>query len=59
MKKMSASQEKEFRDNIKEKHPNLPDYLIDSHVSAKNKYLAYIDSCWIKLDYNTLEDFNV
>ena len=43
MENMSASQEKEFRDNIKEKHPNLPDYLIDSHVSAKNKYLANIN----------------
>lgn len=43
MENMSASQEKEFRDSIKEKHPNLPDYLIDSHVSAKNKYLANIN----------------
>lgn len=43
MENMSASQEKEFRDNIKEKCPNLPDYLIDSHVSAKNKYLANIN----------------
>lgn len=43
MKNMSASQEKEFRDNIKERHPNLPEYLIDSHVSAKNKYLANIN----------------
>ena len=43
MKKMSASQEKEFRDSIKERNPNLPDYLIDSHVSAKNNYLTGIN----------------
>ena len=43
MENMSASQEKEFRDNIKEKHHNLPEYLIDSHVTAKNKYLANIN----------------
>ena len=43
MENMSTSQEKEFRGSIKEKYPNLPDYLIDSHVSAKNKYLANIN----------------
>ena len=43
MENMSASQEKAFRGSTKEKYPNLPDYLIDSHVSAKNKYLANIN----------------
>ena len=53
MENMSASQEKEFRDNIKEKHHNLPDYLIDSHVSAKNKYLANINR---EVDLANLDD---
>ena len=53
MKKMSASQEKEFRDSMKEKHPDLPDYLIDSHVSAKNKYLANIKR---EVDLANLDD---
>ena len=53
MENMSASQEKEFRDDIKEKYPNLPDYLIDSHVSAKNKYLANINR---EVDLSNSED---
>ena len=43
MEKMSATQEKEFREGIKERNPDLPKYLIDSHVMAKNKYLASIN----------------
>ena len=43
MKNMTASQEKEFRDNIKEQFPDLPGYLIDSHIKAKNEYLANIN----------------
>ena len=43
MEYMSAIQEKEFRDSIKEKYPDLPDYLIDGHVRAKNDYLANIN----------------
>lgn len=53
MENMSTSQEKEFRDNIKEKYPNLPDYLIDSHVSVKNKYLANINR---ELDLTNSDD---
>ena len=53
MENMSASQEKEFRDNIKEKYPSLPDYLIDSHVSAKNNYLTGINR---EVDLTNLDD---
>ena len=40
---MSAAQEQEFRDGIKEQYPDLPKFLIDGHVSAKNEYLASIN----------------
>ena len=43
MECMSAIQEKEFRDSMKEKYPDLPDYLIDGHVRAENDYLANIN----------------
>lgn len=43
MEKMSVYQEKSFRDSIKEQFSDLPDYLIDSHVKAKNEYLANIN----------------